>query len=123
VGTTYQYNAKWWDQVDGHFGGGTPGFIKAFRFGLERMRLSDSFVPSRFVWINDQYSDVVANNASTAFRLKNGYDEINKSVMGFMDGHAAYYKVRPGNNHNVGDPNNSYTNKDYTFVFEDLHLP
>jgi hypothetical protein len=122
VGTTYQYNAKWWDQVDGHFGGGIPGFIKAFKFGCERERLADSFVPSRFVWINDQYSDVVANNNSAGFRLKNGYDDINKSVMGFMDGHAAYHSVRPGNVSTPG-PTNSYSNSDYTFVFEDLHLP
>ncbi len=122
VGSTYQFNVKWWDQVKNKFGGGTTGFIKAFKFGCEREKAADAFAPSRFVWINDQYSDVVANNTSTAFRLKNGYDDINKSVMGFLDGHAAYYKVRPGNNTTLNDPNNSYTNKDYTFVFEDLRF-
>jgi prepilin-type processing-associated H-X9-DG protein len=70
--------------------------------------------------MNDQYSDVVANNNNASFRLKNGYGDINKSVMAFLDGHAAYYLVRPGNVTTVGSPNNSYTNKDYTFVFEDL---
>jgi hypothetical protein len=38
--------------------------------------------------------------------------------MGFMDGHAAYLKVRPGNNIIKGDPNNSYNNADYSFWFE-----
>jgi prepilin-type N-terminal cleavage/methylation domain-containing protein len=127
VGTTYQYNAKWWDQVDGHFGGGTAGFIKAFRFGMEREKAADAFVPSRFVWMNDQYSDVVANNASGAFRLKNGYGDINKSVMAFLDGHSNYLKVKPGDDHSTPSAannfTNSYTNPIYSFVFEDLHLP
>ncbi len=117
TGTSYQFNIKWWDQVYPRL-----PWEKAFKFGCERERVADAFVPSRFVWINDQYSDVVANNVSAAFRVKNGYDDINKSVMGFMDGHAAYHKVRPGNNAIVNDPNNSYTNKDYTFVFEDLRI-
>ncbi len=113
VGTSYQFNVKWWDQIP-HSGN---KFGKAFRFGCDRLRIADAFQPSRMVWLNDQYSDVVANNNSTQFKLKNGYNDFNKSVMGFMDGHAAYHKVFPG------DSPRSYSNQFYTFVFEDLRLP
>jgi hypothetical protein len=78
------------------------------------MRLADTFAPSRFVWINDQYSDIIANNVSPQFQLKNGYKDVNKSVMGFLDGHANYLTVRPG-----GLPP-SFSNPDYTFVFDAL---
>ncbi len=108
VGSSYQFNVKWWDQVS------SLGTIKGFELGCQRMRLADTFVPSRFVWINDQYADIVANNVSTSFRLKNSYKDTNKSVMGFMDGHANYLPVRPGSTAS------SYTNSDYTFVFDDL---
>ena len=113
VGTSYQFNVKWWDQIP-HSG---TRFYKAFNFGCDRLRLSDAFHPARMVWLHDQYSDVVANNVNTQFKLKNGYNDINKSVMAFMDGHAAYHKVYPGNSAQ------SYSNQFYTFVFEDLHIP
>jgi prepilin-type N-terminal cleavage/methylation domain-containing protein len=127
VGTTYQFNVKWWDQVDGHFRD-TParsGFDRAFSFGCDRLRLSDAFQPSRMVWLNDQTADVVANNPNQNFRLKNVCNDTNKSVMAFMDGHGGYHPVRPGN---LNPPDgshlpSSYKNEIYTFVFEDLHLP
>ena len=119
VGTSYQFNVKWWDQVDGHFSNraGLTGFMRAFYFGCDRLRVSDGFFSSRLVWLNDQYSDVVANNVNSSFRLKNGFGDINKSVMGFMDGHVGYHKVNPGNTPA------SYTTPEYSFVFEDLHIP
>lgn len=112
VGTSYHFNVKWWDQV-----AVSLSFERAFKFGCERLRLSDAFTPSRMVWINDQFSDVVANNVNASFKLVNGYGDTNKSVMGFMDGHAAYHKVQPGN------LPTSYKNELYTFVFEDLRIP
>lgn len=119
VGTSYHFNVKWWDQIPstGTDSNGVPRFNKAFAFGCNRLRVSDAFVPSRMVWVHDQYSDVVANNNSTAFKLKNGFDDINKSVMAFMDGHVAYHPVFPGN------LPTSYSNQFYTFVFEDLRIP
>lgn len=119
VGTSYHFNVKWWDQIPntGVDSQGRNRFNKAFTFGCERLRVSDAFQPSRMVWLNDQYSDVIANNLSTQFKLKNGYGDRNKSVMGFMDGHAAYHTVFPGNS------TRSYSNQFYTFVFEDLRLP
>ncbi len=117
VGTSYQFNVKWWDQCLN----ATPAnpavpsrFERAFRLGCNRMTLADAFQPSHFVWIHDEVSDIVANAPSTTFRYRNGYDEINKSVMGFMDSHAGYVRVRPGNNAEA------YSNIDYTFIFNDL---
>ncbi len=115
VGTSYHFNIKWWDQLYPRL-----SFDRAFNFGCDRLRLSDAFQPSRMVWIHDQTSDVVANNPYTTFKLKNSNScgEYNKSIMGFMDGHAAYLKVRPGNVYPT-----SFKNEFYTFVFEDLRLP
>lgn len=114
VGTSYQYQAKWFDRI---YPGGISDFDRAFQFGTERLRLGDQFQPSRLVWLNDQFADVVVNNTSTRFQLRNGYGDINRSVMAFMDGHASYTKVRPGANAEA------FTNGDYTMVFEDLRIP
>jgi len=59
----------------------------------------------------------VANNASSTFQLKNGYGDINKSVMAFMDGHCKYTTVIPGNTPRAFD------NEFYTMVFTDLRPP
>jgi prepilin-type N-terminal cleavage/methylation domain-containing protein len=113
VGTSYHFNVKWWDQI---YPTPIPNFTRAFNFGTQRMALADSFQPARFVWIHDQFSDVICNNPSPTFTLKNGYDDINKSVHGYVDGHAKYNTVYPGNNRVAFD------NPVYTFVFEQLRL-
>ncbi|MDX2147241.1 MAG: prepilin-type N-terminal cleavage/methylation domain-containing protein [Planctomycetota bacterium] len=112
VGTSYHYNAKWWDQLPTRL-----PFFDRFNFGTERIKLADAFIPSRFVWLHDQYADVIVNQTNLNFVLKNGYDDPNKSIMGFFDGHADYLTVFPGNNER------SYKNDKYSFVFEDLRLP
>lgn len=119
VGTSYHFNVKWWDQIphSGTDSAGIPRFNKAFTFGCNRLRVSDAFAPARMVWVHDQYADVVANNNSAQFKLRNGFNDINKSVMAFMDGHASYHPVFPG------DLPTSYSNQFYTFVFEDLRIP
>ena len=89
------------------------------------MRLADSFSPSRFIWLNDEYCDITINQVSSAARIKNGYGDINKAVVTFLDGHAKYIKVIPGGE---TDPNNTlrpwlvqaYNNSEYTVVFPDL---
>jgi len=114
VGTSYHVNLKWHEQLDAQ-----PGisFARAFFGGLRRLRYADSFVPSRMCWMHDQYADIVVYNPSPGFQVRNGYGEFNKSVMGFMDGHAAYHKVIPGR------AIESYRNDKYTFVYEDLRIP
>ncbi len=108
VGNTYQFNAKWWNPIMSKVG----NFFKAFNFGAARMAQADNFQPSRFVWMHDQTADLVVNSGPK-FRLKNGYDDYNKSVMGFMDGHGAYLDVQGGN---------VFSTEKYTFVFEDLRI-
>lgn len=113
VGTSYQYNVKWWDQINQ-----LPlTFERKFSLGCARMALADNFQPSRFVWLHDENSDIVANNPSPTARIKNGYDDINKSVMGYMDGHAKYNPVFPGMT------TRSYDNEFFTFRFQDLRAP
>jgi len=122
VGTSYHFQIKWIDQLYRHFGRTDSGTTKAFKFGCDRLRLADSFQTSRMVWINDQTGDVVANNPNVNLRLPvpargSGCKDFNKSVMGFMDGHAGFIVVQPG------DLPSSYSNERYTFVFPDLRLP
>jgi len=113
VGNTYQFNAKWWDRI---YPRKEPDFFKAFNIGTNRLRLSDNYQPSKFVWVHDQVADLVVNQGAK-YRLKNGYDDYNKSVMGFMDGHGAYLTVIGGKS------DEAYSNDQYTFIFEDLRAP
>ena len=113
VGNTYQFNAKWWQPIIQKLG--QSKFVESFNFGAARMAQADNYQPSRFVWVHDQTADLVVNSPPK-FRLKNGYDDYNKSVMGFMDGHGAYLTVIGGNTAEA------YSNDKYTFVFEDLRI-
>jgi prepilin-type processing-associated H-X9-DG protein len=62
---------------------------------------------------------------SSSARVKNGYGDINKAVVAFLDGHARYMKMIPGGE---GDPRATtqpwlvpaYSNPEYTVVFPDL---
>jgi len=120
VGTSYQWQAKWWDQVTIQYPSLT--FAQQFDVGARRFKVADSFQPSRMVWLNDEWADIIINAASDNFRVRNGYDDINKSVMGFMDGHGAYLPAIPGGG---SDPNRltnpdrvrAYNNEYYTVIF------
>ncbi len=116
VGTSYHYNLKWHEQLRATLTGGLT-FQRAFYGGLKRMRVADAFSPSRFAWIHDQYADICVYNPQPGFKVRNGYGDTNKSIMGFMDGHAAYLPLFPGRTVE------SYKNEYYTFVFEDLRVP
>ncbi|MDI1289033.1 MAG: hypothetical protein PSX37_03660 [bacterium] len=129
VGTSYQWQAKWYEQIQIAYNLGNPPsadqLVRAFRLGMHRFRLADAFAPSRLVWINDEWADIIINSASVNFRVRNGYDDINKSVLAFMDGHAAYREVYPGGG---SDPNarrrpdlvRAYNNEFYTVLFQEL---
>lgn len=107
IGISYQWQAKWWD---GYFV--NDSFIDRFNKGMKRMQLGDSFVTSRFVWIVDEYTDITAYLADPNAVVRNGYGDVNRSCMGYMDGHAAYNKVIPGNQAV------SFDNEIYTMVFD-----
>lgn len=116
VGTSYQFNVKWWEQP----GIRNLAFAPRFRAGTTNMALGDTFSPSRFVWLHDEQADIVVNSGNLNYRAKNGYDDINRSVMGFLDGHAGYYTVYPGGT--FENNRRAFTNGQYTFIFEN-NLP
>ncbi|MEK6703541.1 MAG: prepilin-type N-terminal cleavage/methylation domain-containing protein [Planctomycetota bacterium] len=112
-GTSYQWAAKWWEQVTGR----TGSFLGDMRFGLKRLQLAEGFIPSRFCWAYDEYPDLVCNSTNQNYVLKNGYGDNNKGNIAFFDGHAAYVALTPGANAEA------YKNERYSLVFEDLSLP
>ncbi|MFA6046562.1 MAG: type II secretion system protein [Phycisphaerales bacterium] len=124
VGTSYQWQAKWYDQITARYG--TADFLKNFDRGARRFKLADAFIPSRLVWLNDEWADIIINSDFDNFVAKNGYDDINKSILGFMDGHASYLSVIPGG---ASNPNTAlrpdlvpaYNNDKYTVIFTDLN--
>jgi hypothetical protein len=121
VGTSYQWQAKWWEQImrDPQLTNLRNNWRLMFEAGMRRFRVADSFVPSRLVWLNDEWADITMNRPANA-AVKNGYDDINKSVMGFMDAHAAYLPVIPGATVPPNGDFNSveaYNNSKYTVIF------
>jgi prepilin-type N-terminal cleavage/methylation domain-containing protein len=115
VGTSYHYNVKWWDQAALV----SLPFARRFASGTRQMAIADAFEPARFVWIHDEIADVVANQTNPNFRVRNGYDDINRSVMGYMDGHAKYNLCYTGG---WVPPNGgiAFSNNVYTFIFPHL---
>lgn len=116
VGTSYQYNLKWFELLYSGGGlGGTLPFGKAFLKGCDRLKLSDTYSTSRMVWLYDENCDVTVNNPNPSLRYRNGFGDINKAVLSFLDGHALYMNVIPGNGPL------SFENDKYTFVFPGLN--
>ncbi len=113
VGTSYHFNVKWFYQLYPN----ELDFVPAFNHGTARLRVADSFNPALFVWAHDQTPDKVVLDNNPAFRFENGYGDINKGVMAFLDGHVAYLPVIPGDNEAA------YKNSRYHLVFEDLQVP
>jgi len=119
VGTSYQWQAKWFEQIENDPALASATTAQMFAIGTRRFKLADSFAPSRLVWLNDEWADITINQPTGA-SVKNGYDDINKSVMGFMDAHAAYLKVIPGGAAPAdGNWSNveAYSNDKYTVIF------
>ncbi len=117
-GTSYQWSAKWWDQIGGiTVPPGQNAFVYRMKFGLKRLQLAESFIPSRFCWAYDEYPDIVVNSNDPNYVLKNGYGDNNRGNMCFFDGHASYTVLTPGANAEA------YSNERYSLVFEDLPMP
>jgi len=116
VGTSYQFNVKWHEQTMLARG---LSFGDAWFYGYNRLSLGDAFNPSKLVFCNDQWADVVINNDNVNARVRNGYDEINKSCMLFFDGHASYLTVFPGlpTSYDPVRPPIQYINDTYHMVF------
>jgi len=128
VGTSYLVQCKWFFQTLDYLNGG-PGsgdWMAAWRLGVLRIKTGDSFIPSRMIWVNDEYCDITINQRLDTAMIKNGYGDTNKSVVAFIDGHARYTNMIPGGE---SDPRRihqpwlvpAFCNSDYTVVFPDLH--
>jgi prepilin-type N-terminal cleavage/methylation domain-containing protein len=109
IGISYQWQAKWYDKLDRD---SSRPMAFLFKFGTKRLQLADAFNPSRFVWMWDEYADIVIYNQNPDAIIKNGFGDINKSAMGYMDGHAAYNKVQPG----LGDA--AFVTETYTVILD-----
>jgi prepilin-type N-terminal cleavage/methylation domain-containing protein len=104
VGTSYHTNLKWFFYMRDVQ---RLSFWDAFDRGTERIQRAVGFDPSRLVWVHDETADIVANDA-TEKGIIGEFNELNKSVMGFLDGHVTYIYVEP----------NKFRTDYYTFVFE-----
>lgn len=112
VGTSYHMNFKWFDFIRAQ--PPVVSFGASWFKGMRYFRGAEGISPSRFVFLHDQYTDIIANSPSAQYQTRNGYGDLNRSIMGFMDGHAAYKGVTPGN------VPASFSNSQYTLVFEFL---
>lgn len=112
VGTSYHTNFKWFEELRIRL-----GFAAGWNFGCLRFRVADAFQPSRMVWIGDETMDLVTNHSNPQYQYRNGYGDINKAVLGFMDGSGKYINMIPGN------LPQSFANDHYTLIFPDLRLP
>ena len=122
VGSSYLCQIKWFFQTARLVGG---SWTRAWNLGANRLRLSESFDPSKMIWLNDEYCDITINQVRDNAQIRNGYGDINRAIVVFLDGHARYMKMIPGGE---GDPNAAtrpwlvpaYFNSEYTVVFPDL---
>ncbi len=122
VGTSYQWQAKWWEQISSE-AGAPPSFAGKFNLGARRLKFADSFNPSRLVWLNDEWADITINQTSNNAMIRNGYDDMNRAVLVFLDAHAKYSPIIPGGGAApAGNWNNvpAYNNEHYTVIFTDL---
>ncbi|MBC7772778.1 MAG: hypothetical protein H7210_09815 [Pyrinomonadaceae bacterium] len=103
IGTSYQTNASWWNQVPQNL-----PFVARFNEGTRRIAVGKGVQPSRFVWLSDEFSTLVLNNPNRRFRLTNGYGDVNYAPMLFMDGHVLYDRITP----------TIFSTSRYTFIFE-----
>ncbi len=96
VGTSYHVNMGWWNDVLNNTGGGAARFTNAYLEGLRRLKLAADFDTSRFVYMYDQTMDVVANSENPNLRLMGEFNQVNRSVVGFLDGSVRYLDAQPG---------------------------
>jgi prepilin-type N-terminal cleavage/methylation domain-containing protein len=123
VGTSYQWQSKWWEQINADASTSGMAWEKKFDVGARRFKFADAFQPSRMVWLYDEWSDIVMNLNVNDLPRRNGYGDLNKSVMGFMDGHGAYHTALQGGpealaaNGGRWDRVPAYNNQNYTVIF------
>ncbi len=114
VGTSYIWSVWWFVQVQ--HATSWP-FLQAFDEGTRRISVGQGFTPSRFAWYSDQHLSAILIHDNPAFQLTNPYGDINMAPLLFMDGHAGYATIIPGN------LKASYSNAAYSLIFDDLPNP
>lgn len=115
VGTSYHLNMKWWDQPPLNAMPFTPRYWE----GTRRIRLASEFDPtSKFVWLHDQTTNIVASAPQDSGGYLGEFGEKNKSVHGYLDGRVTYNDVRPGMLYDGRQIHGNWvlTGK-YTFIF------
>lgn len=133
VGTSYHFNAKWWDQQSIAAiwqAGSNLAYTRAFDEGVRRMRLAAEYDPSnKFVWMHDQTADLVATFSSLNAALMpqawarrravmGEFNDWNKSVMVYLDGRAEYNTMITDQFYDpVSTGTNRWTIGKYTFLF------
>ena len=92
VGTSYQWNYYWYVDPPP----GIPVGNRSFQWGTRQMRIAETFQSSRFVWVYDQIADVIVHPDHRNRSFVNGYGDINRAILGFLDGHASYMPMQSG---------------------------
>jgi prepilin-type N-terminal cleavage/methylation domain-containing protein len=90
VGTSYLLNLRWLDAFSA-----TADPVARLTVALPQFSRAGSAEPAHLVWFSDQSGEAVPR-APQDFEWENAYDDKNRSVLGFIDGHANYLKVRSG---------------------------
>lgn len=87
VGTSYHTNGAWADVLP-------QSFTNRYLVGMGYIAATQHVTPSRFVWNADQFAALILYGSPQA-QYVNGFEDINRSAMLFLDGHAAYQSVVP----------------------------
>ncbi len=133
VGTSYHWQAMWYYQISNARppvppavpGGPYVGQLEYYMYlGLKRLQIADSFNPALYCWAWDEWGDITVYDDVGQGVVVNAYGDRNKSILLFMDGHAAYTDIIPETVAiREGNPQRAYVNEKYRLTFDDLPLP
>ncbi len=91
VGTSYLLNLRWLDEF-----AGIADIEDRLRTGNARFAGAGRVGAAHLVWFTDQSGEAVPRSPDLAFSWNNAFDDNNRAVMGFLDGHSGYLVVKPG---------------------------
>lgn len=116
VGTSYLANTKWHEQVMRSTG---QTFSNAWFHGYNRLCLGELYQQSKLVFMMDSWAHAAMTSSDDNARITNGYGEVNKGNMLFLDAHAAYLPVIPGSptTYDPLNPPKQYFNDNYHVAF------
>ncbi|MFA6044715.1 MAG: type II secretion system protein [Phycisphaerales bacterium] len=92
VGTSYLLNLRWLDTF-----AATGDAAEQVRRGLPALTSALGRIRTdHFAWFTDQTGEAFPRVTALPFEWNNAFDDDDQSVMGFVDGHAAYAKIEAG---------------------------